>query len=78
MLNPEFRMPCEKKTSFKFSHVFDQESSQQDIYNVAARPILDSVLKGYNGTIMAYGQTASGKTYTMQGVDPYDDKPRDS
>ena len=27
---------------------------------------------------MAYGQTASGKTYTMQGIDPYDDKPRDS
>lgn len=49
------RLPSEKKSNFKFSHVFDEESSQNDIYNLAARPILDSVLKGYNGTIFAYG-----------------------
>jgi len=34
---------------------------------VAARPIIDSVLEGFNGTIFAYGQTSSGKTHTMQG-----------
>ena len=33
---------------------------------------MDQVLKGFNGTIMAYGQTASGKTFTMQGNDRYD------
>lgn len=37
------------------------------MYDEAARPIIDSVLEGFNGTIFAYGQTASGKTYTMQG-----------
>lgn len=32
-----------------------------------AKPILDAVVNGYNGTIFAYGQTSSGKTYTMMG-----------
>lgn len=32
-------------------------------------PIVDSVLDGYNGTILAYGQTSSGKTHTMLGED---------
>jgi kinesin family protein 5 len=32
-------------------------------------PVVDSVLNGYNGTILAYGQTSSGKTHTMLGED---------
>lgn len=36
---------------------------------MAARPIIDGVLQGFNGTIFAYGQTSSGKTHTMQGPD---------
>lgn len=36
---------------------------------MAAKPIIDSVLEGFNGTIFAYGQTSSGKTHTMQGPD---------
>jgi len=39
------------------------------IFNQTARPILESVMKGYNGTIFAYGQTGTGKTFTMEGVD---------
>ena len=42
-------------------------SSQVDVYDTAAKPIIDSVLEGFNGTIFAYGQTSSGKTHTMQG-----------
>ena len=34
---------------------------------MAAKPIIDSVLEGFNGTIFAYGQTSSGKTHTMTG-----------
>ena len=33
---------------------------------------MDSVLEGFNGTVFAYGQTSSGKTFTMQGPDIYD------
>ena len=43
------------------------QSTQKDVYDVAAKPIIDSVLEGFNGTIFAYGQTSSGKTHTMQG-----------
>ena len=57
---------------FSFDHVFGYSSNQQtqqiDIYNLVARPIVDFVLQGYNGTIFAYGQTGTGKTYTMEGV----------
>ena len=43
------------------------QSTQKEVYDVAAKPIIDSVLEGFNGTIFAYGQTSSGKTHTMQG-----------
>ena len=38
-----------------------------DVYNRVARNIVDNVLEGYNGTIFAYGQTGTGKTFTMEG-----------
>lgn len=38
-----------------------------DVYNEIARPIVEKVLQGFNGTILAYGQTGTGKTYTMEG-----------
>lgn len=37
------------------------------MFDTVAKGIIRSVLQGYNGTIFAYGQTASGKTHTMQG-----------
>ncbi|XP_065829280.1 kinesin-like protein KIF3A isoform X2 [Oscarella lobularis] len=53
--------------SFTFDTVFGPDSKQMDVYNATARPIIDSVLEGYNGTIFAYGQTGTGKTFTMEG-----------
>jgi len=55
--------------SFGFDCIFGNESSQQDIFDRTALPLLGKVLLGYNGCLFAYGQTASGKTYTMQGVE---------
>ena len=57
------------QNKFVFDRVFDMKSQQREVYDVAARPIIDSVLEGFNGTIFAYGQTSSGKTHTMQGPD---------
>lgn len=52
---------------FNFDRVFDTKSNQKDVYDISARPIIDSVLEGFNGTIFAYGQTSSGKSHTMTG-----------
>ncbi|KAK3576776.1 hypothetical protein CHS0354_014591 [Potamilus streckersoni] len=52
---------------FRFQHVFDQNSEQDDIFDHVAKPVIDNVLQGYNGTIFAYGQTGSGKTFTITG-----------
>lgn len=40
-----------------------------NVYDTLASPIVKKCLAGYNGTIFAYGQTSSGKTYTMSGAD---------
>ncbi|XP_050079364.1 kinesin-like protein KIF3A [Anopheles maculipalpis] len=52
---------------YYFDNVFGEDSTQIDLYVDTARPIVDKVLEGYNGTILAYGQTGTGKTYTMSG-----------
>ena len=52
---------------FTFDQVFDLDSNQIDVYTLTAKPAVQSVLEGYNSTIFAYGQTGTGKTYTMEG-----------
>lgn len=47
--------------TYTFDNVFAQDATQPDIFNQVARPIIDNVLEGYNGTIFAYGQTGSGE-----------------
>ncbi|XP_048384167.2 centromere-associated protein E isoform X2 [Stegostoma tigrinum] len=53
--------------SFSFDRVFHPEESTATVYNEVAHSIVRSITEGYNGTIFAYGQTSSGKTYTMMG-----------
>jgi kinesin family protein 5 len=58
---------------YTFDRVFGPESSQRETFEYVAKPVVVDVLEGYNATIFAYGQTSSGKTYTMEGpsiVDP--------
>ncbi|XP_063774231.1 centromere-associated protein E isoform X2 [Pseudophryne corroboree] len=54
--------------SFTFDRVFDSHETTAQVYQEVAVPIIRSALQGYNGTIFAYGQTSSGKTYTMMGT----------
>uniref|UniRef100_A0A8D2MEL5 Kinesin-like protein n=1 Tax=Zonotrichia albicollis TaxID=44394 RepID=A0A8D2MEL5_ZONAL len=54
--------------TFTFDAVYDASSKQADLYDETVRPLIDSVLQGFNGTVFAYGQTGTGKTYTMQGA----------
>ncbi|KAJ7357840.1 hypothetical protein OS493_022658 [Desmophyllum pertusum] len=50
-----------------FDRVFDTSNSTQDVYEEFGKPLVLSAMEGINGTLLAYGQTSSGKTYTMMG-----------
>ncbi|OMJ93289.1 hypothetical protein SteCoe_3751 [Stentor coeruleus] len=52
---------------FTLDKVFSPSSSQESVYDFAAKPIVEGVMQGFNGTVFAYGQTSSGKTFTMTG-----------
>ncbi|EPZ33588.1 Kinesin, motor domain-containing protein [Rozella allomycis CSF55] len=64
--NPKKQQETPK--TFTYDYVYDDNSKQIDVYNMTARPIVDAVLEGYNGTIFAYGQTGTGKSFSMEGV----------
>ncbi|XP_037305357.2 centromere-associated protein E [Pungitius pungitius] len=55
--------------SFVFDRVFTADETTNQLYQEIAKPLVVSTVKGYNGTIFAYGQTSSGKTFTMMGGD---------
>ncbi|GMF09424.1 unnamed protein product [Phytophthora lilii] len=54
--------------TFTFDQVFGTASSQLDVYEATAKPLVESALRGYNCTCFVYGQTGSGKTFSMEGV----------
>ncbi|XP_043258345.1 kinesin-like protein Klp61F [Colletes gigas] len=61
--------PKEKYSKkFKFDNVFGPSSKQVDVYKAVVSPLLEQVLAGYNCTVFAYGQTGTGKTFTMEGI----------
>ena len=53
---------------FNFENVFDAAASQEDVYRTV-RPLIESVVEGFNATIFAYGSTGSGKTFTLTGTE---------
>ncbi|XP_067084045.1 centromere-associated protein E [Osmerus mordax] len=55
--------------SFNFDRVFNSDETTDQLYQELAKPLVVSAVEGYNGTIFAYGQTSSGKTFTMMGSD---------
>eukprot|EP00741_Cyanophora_paradoxa_P015113 tig00020848_g14584.t1 len=52
---------------FTYDQVFGHDCTQAHLYAQAISPIVEEVLKGFNCTIFAYGQTGTGKTHTMEG-----------
>ena len=55
------------KTFFTFDKTFGEDSTTTQVYNDVVHGIVSSAVSGLNGTIFAYGQTSSGKTFTMLG-----------
>lgn len=55
---------------YEVDDVFSMESETKDLFDRTVRPLINDFLGGYNITLMAYGQTGTGKTYTMGGLTP--------
>lgn len=70
--NSQVKIKTNKKNeqdyNFNFDYAFNIDTEQKEVFEVVARPVIDGVFEGWNGTILAYGQTSSGKTFTMQGM----------
>lgn len=54
---------------FTYDKVFGPEDSNQTVFDSLVIPLLDRAFKGFNICIFTYGQTSSGKTHTMKGVE---------
>lgn len=55
------------RKEYRYDKVFHQAATQEDVF-VEVEPILRSALDGHNVCILAYGQTGTGKTFTMDGT----------
>ncbi|XP_044509375.1 kinesin-like protein KIN-7D, mitochondrial [Mangifera indica] len=54
-------------TAYAFDRVFGPHANSQEVYDIAAKPVVKAAMEGVNGTVFAYGVTSSGKTHTMHG-----------
>lgn len=81
----EFRVPKDASAgyinnqrelyNFTFNGMLDEKATQEQVFEVVARQMVDNALQGLNGTVFAYGQTGSGKTYTITGgAERYEDR----
>ncbi|XP_078317677.1 uncharacterized protein LOC111118975 isoform X1 [Crassostrea virginica] len=52
---------------YTFDRIFDEHMTTYDLFQEIAKPIIDAAVQGFHGTIFAYGQSSSGKTFTMTG-----------
>ncbi|KAK4278368.1 hypothetical protein QN277_016223 [Acacia crassicarpa] len=60
-------MLCVGGRQFTFDSIFDWNSKQQDVFQSIGVPLVKNALAGYNTTLLSYGQSGSGKSYTMWG-----------
>ncbi|CAL9148730.1 unnamed protein product [Musa hybrid cultivar] len=67
-----FKMPAQDRSnsssSYTFDKVFGAACLTERVYEEGAKDVALSALTGINATIFAYGQTSSGKTFTMRGI----------
>ena len=53
--------------TFTYDKAFDERTSQESLFATSVAPVVDEVMRGFSCTVFAYGQTGTGKTYTMEG-----------
>lgn len=56
-----------QSSKFEFDRIFGEECRTREVYEARTKEIVAAAVRGFNGTVFAYGQTNSGKTYTMRG-----------
>ncbi|KAI5163800.1 kinesin-like protein KIF23 isoform X5 [Manis pentadactyla] len=56
-----------KETQYSFKQVFGTRTTQKELFDVVANPLVDDLIHGKNGLLFTYGVTGSGKTHTMTG-----------
>jgi centromeric protein E len=57
---------------FAFDMIFGEKAHTQEIFDSQVKELVETSMAGINVTVFAYGQTSSGKTYTMRGYDKKD------
>ena len=57
-----------KEYYFKFDYIFDKDSQQNEVYLYSTSFLVNNIFEGFNSMVFAYGNTGSGKTYTMFGT----------
>ncbi|CAH8259971.1 unnamed protein product [Arabidopsis lyrata] len=60
-------MPNHSSLSFEFDRIFREDCKTIQVYEARTKEIVAAAVRGFNGTVFAYGQTNSGKTHTMRG-----------
>ncbi|GAB5572327.1 kinesin-like protein KIF23 isoform X2 [Prionailurus iriomotensis] len=63
--NGDYKEPCQ--TQYSFKQVFGTHTTQKELFDVVANPLVDDLIHGKNGLLFTYGVTGSGKTHTMTG-----------
>lgn len=58
-------MEFNQEKEFTYDHVYEMGCSQEEVFKKCALPLLSQLVLGYNVTVMAYGPTGSGKSYTL-------------
>lgn len=53
---------------YTLDHIFGPEWTTTQVYEATTQKLIHKMVKGFNSTVFAYGQTSSGKTFSMRGV----------
>ena len=61
-------MRKEETYEFTFNRVFLNSISQIEVFEFTPKPLIDADFDGINCILFCYGQTSSGKTFTMEGI----------
>lgn len=66
-MSTNYKITAMRETQYTFKKVFKPTSTQREVYEHVAQPLVEDLIKGKNGLLFTYGVTSSGKTYTMTG-----------